>query len=224
MPIDPDDPPRVFVFANHASPIAVMNLRITGTFVSPAYAAMADPAFAEAYVRGDADLLPYVPNPDLSTGFMSPFTTGVLNDYRLEYDAELHRRGSAPDAPSRLTAVFAFEDLATCERVHARYGWDLGEVVEMRVVDVLKARRVNMEIVSLARDAYRSGMLSPELVERLWRSYWSGSDGFALELPTVDGTGRRQASAGVLWELLIDGKLVRADRWTPDDGPRPAQP
>lgn len=221
----PLDPPLVYVFVSRASPAAVINYELTGTFMSPVYAALEqDPSFREQYVSGTADFLPYAPNPQLSTGFLSPFTAGALSAYAVEYDAELARRAHFPQLPSRLTAVFALETREACEEVHRRYGWDLGEVVPFRVVHALRVCRVNMEIVSLARDAYRTSMLAAEERDRLWRSYWSGADRYAMDLPTIDARGRRLREAGALWEVLLDGKLVRADRWTPVDAPPPAQP
>jgi hypothetical protein len=62
----------VFVFINQASSTAVMNLEITGQFVSAIYAALADESFREAYASGTADFLPFTPNPNLSTGFIRP--------------------------------------------------------------------------------------------------------------------------------------------------------
>src|SRR3954451_8403572 len=90
----------VFIFVNGASSIAVMNLDITGQFVSPVYAAIGDDAFRAAYASGSADFLPFTPNPDLSTGFTSPFTAGSLSGYHVEYDAEVIRRAAFRHAPS----------------------------------------------------------------------------------------------------------------------------
>jgi hypothetical protein len=202
----------VFVFIKQASSMAVMNLGITGQFVSPVYAAMADESFAKAYAKGTADFLPFTPNPTLSTGFMSPFTSGSLSNYHVEYDAELCRRAAFTHAPSRLTSVYAFDSMEACQEANRRYRWDLSTVVAFEVIDVLRSIRVNMEIVSLARHAYAMSMLDGQTKDHLWRSYWTGANSYAINLPTVDGKGRRQVTADALWELLIDGQLQRADR------------
>jgi hypothetical protein len=81
-----------------------------------------DSEFAAAYEEGRADFLPFVPNDKVSTGFLSPFTAGTINDYRVEWDAEVARKQCFSDAPSRLTAVFAFERWQDCERVSGRHG------------------------------------------------------------------------------------------------------
>lgn len=202
----------VFVFINQASSMAVMNLEITGQFVSPVYAAVADASFRSAYASGSADFLPFTPNPDLSTGFMSPFTAGSLSNYHTEYDAELCRRAAFTHAPSRLTAVYAFDSMEACDEATRRYGWDLSTVVPFEVMHVLRSVRVNMEIVSLARHAYATSMLDEQTKDHLWRSYWAGADSYDMDLPTLDAKGRHQVTVDALWELLVDGQLQRADR------------
>jgi hypothetical protein len=55
-------------------------------------------------------------------------------------------------------------------------------------------------------------MLDGHTKDHLWRSYWTGADSYAVDLPTVNAKGRRQVTVGVLWELLIDGQLRRTVR------------
>ena len=173
-----------------------------------------DPDFAAAYVEGRADFLPFVPNPSVSTGFMSPFVVGTINGYRVEYDAELARRAYFKGAPSRLTGIYAFESMDGCRAVNARYGpsWPLDTVQRFKTENVLRATRVNMEIVSLARYAYGRAMLDAQSIEHLWRAYWSGEDDYTMDLPTVDAKGREVRSAGTTWEWIIDGSLLHESR------------
>lgn len=187
--------------------MGVMNLQTTGQYSSPVIAGMEDRNFASAYADGSADYLPFVPNPNLSTGFMSPFTVGTINEYRVEYDAELARRAFFKEAPSRLTGIFAFESMEVCEAVSQRHGWPLSQVQRFKPENVLRAARVNMDIVSLARTAYRRASFTPESIDHLWRAYWSGADSYAMDLPTVDARGREQPSVGATWEWIIDGVL-----------------
>jgi hypothetical protein len=206
-------PDWLYVFVNTANPIAVMNLEITGQYNSPVLAGLEDKKFAAAYEGGSADFLPFVPNPDLSTGFLSPFTTGSINGYRIEYDAELSRRAYFKHAPSRLTGIFAFESMETCEAVSRRYpGWPLSQVQRFKPMQVLCAARVNMEIVSLARLGYGRASFTPESIDHLWRAYWGGADSYELALPTVDAKGREQHSVGAIWEWIIDGTLLHESK------------
>jgi hypothetical protein len=191
-----------------------MNLQITGQYTSPGLAAMSEPDFATTYTEGRADYLPFVPNASVSSGFMSPFVAGTINNYRVEYDAELARRAYFKDAPSRLTGIYAFESLTVCEDVSQRLGWPLQEVQRFKPLNVIRATRVNMEIVSLARFAYGRAMLDPPTLDHLWRAYWSGADSYAMDLPSVDATQREIRSAGTTWEWIIDGALLHESRVT----------
>jgi hypothetical protein len=159
-------------------------------------------------MEGRADFLPFVPNTSVSTGFLSPFGVGVINDYRVEYDAELTRRAFFANAPSRLSGIFAFESLDVCGEVGRRYHWPVEQVQRFKPVHVLRAIRVNMEIVSLARYAYGRAMRDADATERIWRGYWSGEADLTFDLPSVDATMREIRSAGLLWEWIIDGVLL----------------
>jgi hypothetical protein len=211
-------PEWVYVFVNPQSPMAVMNLRITGRYVSSALADVEiDPQFAAAYRDGTADFLPFVPNPSVSTSVISPFVAGVISDYRVEIDAELFRRRHFPQAPSRLTGVFALDDYATCQTVSATHNWNLGQVQRFKPQNVLRAARVNMDIVSLARTAYLRSAVDVALVEHLWTAYWSGADHCEVDLPSVDAMTRQICRVGVTWEWLIDGVLLHESRVVASD-------
>ena len=205
-------PEWVYVFVSPQNSMAVMNLQITGQYSSPILAAMGDPAFAASYADGSADFLPFVPNESLTTGFLSPFLVTTINNYRIEYDAELTRRAFFRNAPSRLTGIFAFESMQVCEAVSRKWGWSLQEVQRFKPQNVLRAARVNMEIVSLARHAYSRAGLSPESIGELWRAYWSGADDYQMDLPSVDATSREIVCAGKTWEWIIDGALLHESR------------
>lgn len=205
-------PEWVYLFVDPSNAMAVMNLQITGQYTSPVLAALADPDFARAYEEGRADFLPFVPNSSISTAFLSPFIVGTINNYRVEYDAELARRAFYKQSPSRLTGIYAFESWTECENVSQQWGWPLEQVQRFKPLNVLRATRVNMEIVSLARFAYARSMLDAQSVEHLWRAYWSGAEDYTMDLPSVDATQREIRSAGTIWEWIIDGALVHESR------------
>jgi hypothetical protein len=189
-----------------------MNLQTTGRYSSTVHAALSDPGFAAEYAEGRADFLPFVPNESASTGFMSPFVVNTINAYRVEYDAELTRRAFFKDSPSRLTGIYAFETMDECRAASAKWHWPIEQVNRFKVDSALRAVRVNMEIVSLARFAYSRAMLEPRRIEHLWRAYWSGADDYSMDLPSVDATQREVVSAGTTWEWIIDGVLVHESR------------
>lgn len=208
----PKPPDWLYIFVSRSNPTAVMNFDTTGQYSSPVFVAMQDPGFAASYRDGTADFLPFTPNPAMSTGFWSPFVLTTINGYRIEYDAELARRAYFKDAPSRLTGIFAFESLAECQRVSGRFGWDIGTVQKFKPQSVLRATRVNMEIVSLARLAYSRASLDATTIDALWRAYWSGAENFTLDLPSVDATSRETRAAGATWEWIVDGSLLHESR------------
>lgn len=197
--LDPADyPDPFFIFVNEASPMTWHNFNLTGSFSSSPRTGSPD------------DFLMFIPNPNF-TGFISPFLHGVTNDYRLEWDAEQARRAHAPDAPSRLGAVFAFGSYADCERVATKYGWDLAQVEQFRPArgEAIAVGNVNMEIVSLMRAAYTLGSWDAQSLDAIWSAYWRGETTITVDVPAPPPQLRQQATSDCIWEYLIDGRVVR---------------
>lgn len=199
---------RFFVFVNESLPTVAQNIQFTRRITSGAAGGWTDPAFIEKYLNNEIDWLPFVQNPTGSP-WLSFFSGGLVAAYAVELDAEVCRRQYFPDLPSRLSAVYAFGDYASCERAATLYGWPLGTVRELRLLDhpLTRLAKVNMEIVSLARYAYAVSMLDPSERQALWRSYWSGEHDVAMDLPAAPPGAREVRHSGVLWEYLIDGAL-----------------
>lgn len=187
-------PSRLYVFVDRSNFVTANNIAVTGVFTS------ADPLLL------GRDNLPFVPNPEFGGG-LTPFLSRTISEYRVEYDAELARRRHAPDAPSRLTAVYAFGDEESCRVAVGRHGWDPSEVQVFTLVPgtALRVRRVNMEIVSLARAVYHRAAWSHDDIDALWRAYWQGAEDFAVEMPTP--RGHESKRSGCLWEYLIEGAI-----------------
>ena len=211
-----DCPDLVFAFVNRGSWFTRHNFDVTGQFTSPILGAIMDPAFAAAYQDGSADFLPLVPNDHQSTSFLSPFLSSTIADYRVEMDAEVVRRTHFRSAPSRLTGVYAFEHFADCEEASQRHGWPIAEVRRFQTRWVQRAVRANMEIVSLARAAYRAATWTQEQTNLIWSAYWGGEESLTLSLPIDGASTYDNLSSGVLWEWIIDGALVHEDRVTQD--------
>jgi len=108
-----------------------------------------------------------------------------------------------------LSAIYAFGDIETCREVNKKYGWDLSEVKKFHIVDnpLTRVIKVNMEIISLAKHAYKVSSMQHK--DQLWRSYWSGCGAIEMELPEPNAE-RQILNSGVIWEYLIEGavKLV----------------
>lgn len=114
-------PDPFYIFVDHASPMTWHNFNLTGRFCSAAVAAASDPATLNDTWPRSSTSLPFVPSAGFS-GFVSPFLNNLITDYRVEWDAEQARRVHAPDAPSRLSAVFAFGSHADCQLVSKSMG------------------------------------------------------------------------------------------------------
>jgi hypothetical protein len=200
--LDPTDyPDPFFIFVNHASPTTLHNFNINGAFFSTPSTGSPD------------DFLPFIPNRKFP-GELSPFLHGVTSAYRLEWNAEQARLTYAPEAPSRLGAVFAFGSYAECKKVVSKYpgGWDLGEVERFRPAPELPivVRKVNMEIVSLLRTAYVRGSMDERSEDAIWAAYWGGEASASLDVQAPSLTSRERLTSGCIWEYLIDGRVERA--------------
>lgn len=197
--------PELFhIFVDQYNPVTVHNFTFTKTFTSAAYANCAlDKSFLEKYLNGTAKYAFYEPcERDVQT--LSPYCLTIINDYRVEYDAEYFRKKYYPLYPSRFSAIFAFGDYETCQKVANKYNWNLDSVKKFKSIDnpLTRVIKVNMEIVSLSRRAYKVSSLDEKTIESIWKSYWEGSGDIAMELP---GTGfkREICHSGEIFEYYI---------------------
>jgi hypothetical protein len=201
-------PETFHVFVNESIPAVAHNISVTRRISSAAAGGWTDPDFVEHYAKGEVDWLPFVPNPDM-TPWLSFYGASLISNYGVEYGAETVRRRSFPEAPSRLSAVYAFGDRESATQATNRYGWPPGRVREFRLVPLPLTRiaRCNMEIVSLARYARAISSQDGDTETALWTAYWSGEGDIAMELPGVPLGTREVRNSGVVWEYLIDGAL-----------------
>ena len=222
-------PDEFLVFVNEASHQAQHNLAITRTFTSRCYSRLVGQRLRDVLapdhhhlipqMPGDdpdqpVDLLPFVPNPCMNPKMYSPFTSTVMTNYRLEWDAEQCRLRHFPTYPSRLSAIFAFGSQEDCFMASQKHDWPLREVRRFRLEDTENfiVIRVNMEVVSMMRDVYGAASWDATALDGIWRHYWSGQGNLAVEAPTpeVNNAFARHKS-GVIWEWLVEGKLVCDD-------------
>ncbi|HVC62130.1 MAG TPA: hypothetical protein VND19_17420 [Acetobacteraceae bacterium] len=216
LPAEPEDG-IFYVFANTADYMCWHNLRFTKRMTSAGFAAATTcPKFRESYLNGTASYAPFVPNQGLSSGLISRFTMNVSANYRLEYDAECIRYQHFATSPSRFSATFAFGHQEDCQKASQIYKWDLNEVRKFRLLrdgPLTRVRRVNMEVVSLMRSVYAGASWSEDERSGIWKHYWSGGGGLAVEVPAIenDTPTRRKVDCGEIWEYLIEGRLQLID-------------
>lgn len=209
MNSDSEVPAEFYIFVNHYYPVTVHNLSYTGGFLSSAFVNWnISEEFKRKYEDGTADYLPFVPA-NTDGGVISSYCLTAMNDYRVEYDAEVSRKMYYPKYPSRFSAVFAFGDYETCQKVAKKHYWDLSEVKKFRLLGnpLNRVIRVNMEVISLVRHAYRFSMSSPDDLNSIWNHYWQGKGNLSLELPQSDSS-RKVFHSGEIFEYLIEGRVI----------------
>jgi hypothetical protein len=203
-------PETFYIFVNRNIPITLHNITFTKTLFSGAIVNCSlDSSFLSKYMNGTARYAPYEPcETDLRA--FSPYCVTAINDYRVEYEAEWFRREYYPLYPSRFSAVFAFGEFETCQEVAKKHKWNLDEVHKFKireVTDLTRVIKVNMEIISLARHAYRISSQGEGVREFIWKNYWEGSGDIALELPGTKFQ-REIRHSGEIFEYLIEGYVV----------------
>ncbi|OCQ94826.1 hypothetical protein BCD64_20600 [Nostoc sp. MBR 210] len=210
-----------FIFVDLYNPLTRHNLEHTRQILSTAYyAATSEHLFAEQYLSGQANYLPYLINDQRSTGFLSFYCNSATASYRVDYDAEITRLRHFPTLPSRLSCIYAFATQEDCIKANRLYGWDLKTVRRFTLLQdpLTRIMKVNMEIISLMRSAYSLTMWSPEYIENIWIHYWSGKGNLDIEVPTLQAppNSHQRVSSGEIWEYLIEGRLhLQGDLYTP---------
>ena len=121
---------------------------------------------------------------------------------------------------SYLSVKYAFATEEDCREAHRLYRWDLKSVRKFTLLQdpLTKVAKVNMEIISLMRSAYTTGIWSGEDIERIWTHYWSGEGNLEIEVPTMlpPPNTHKRIPSGEVWEYLIEGKLqLQGDLYTP---------
>jgi len=209
MNLEEKIPDIFYIFVNQYNPITVHNLNFTKCFTSAAYAYCgSSDDFIKKYLNGTATYLPYKLN-EMDLKFLSPYFLSAINDYKIEYDAENYRAQNFPLYPSRFSAIYAFGDYETCELVSQKYNWDISTVKKFKLDKDLLTRvvKVNMEIISLSRLAYKISMVNNETINTIWNNYWSGNGNFQIELPSTN-MHHKIYQANDFFEYLIEGKII----------------
>ncbi len=207
-------PDEFFVFVTTKHPVVLWNVERMKNICSAAVAAYAtDETFRQGYDAGRDEWLPFIPNPSYSAP-VSWQTMRTTTNYRAEYHAETVRRRAFQTAPSRLSAVFAWGSLEEAREAASQLGGRYkGKPLKRCILrgPPLRALRANSHVIPLARNLEADGAATPELLESIWSTYWSGS-GERVGFNTVSSSdlSSRQdnwSRADPLWEWLLDASL-----------------
>ena len=123
--------------------------------------------------KKDDDLLPFVSNPDQKYGFLSPFLSGVIREYRTEYNLELSRRWYFQDYPSRLAALFLFETKHSADKYHNIHPEHVGgrKLIRVESEGNCVFSRHDIGWIDIL---YSSGGQDDNFIHYATKSYWEG--------------------------------------------------
>jgi hypothetical protein len=206
-------PTEFFVFITTDDLMVRWNVEILRSIDSAAVAAYASPEFRLRYDAGEDVWLPFVPNPN-PPNFLGSQSHRAATNYRAEYNAECVRMRQFRQAPSRLSAIFAWGSLDEAREALARNRGRYKSRPLKRCVlaaPPLRAIRVNSEVVPIARRMEAMNASTAELIHDVWGTYWSSSSrqvGFNA-ITGFDPLKRKDilTRAEPLWEWLLDGSL-----------------
>ncbi len=193
-------PESFFIFVKADNFLAQRNLEF-GMYTSSAInGCMADETARQPWVTGRADFLPRGGWPAIS-----PFAaTSGEGTSRLGVQLERFRQANFRFLPSRLSAVFAFGDMASCLRAAFTHGWDLTTVREFQLqpLPINRVARVNMEMITHARYMEAAGTSIAD--DRICLHYWSGSGNFEYSRSATEGRVIHEARAQFGSTLLTE--------------------
>ena len=116
----------------------------------------------------------FVHNPNHRQGFISRFHLGVMHNYSIEYDLERFRYERFRTFPSRLHAIFLFENKNEASRYHAKHPAHVGRRVLKR--GVTEGQYIYSIHDSAWIDFLRAGhSIDEDTFNFCWRGYWSGA-------------------------------------------------
>lgn len=217
MNTNEDLPEFFYIFVDGLSPVQKINFKLRNGIVSGAFLnlGLANGDFLSKYQSGEVDYLPFVNNTETDINSPSSYNLAVTRDYTLEYNAELARKyyDKTKKYPCRLSCVYAFGDMDTCNKVSEMYGWNINTVRKFKIepdfeqLKLTRVIKVNMEVVSLMRSIGWSASFSQKDQDSIWRHYWGGGDNLQLEIHEDDMSTRKIVESGLIWEYLIEGRL-----------------
>lgn len=205
---DENIPEYFYIFLDFNGPLGPMhlnNFNLTKRISSGLINNMFDSNYLQHYLDGTQKYLYFIPSKEVPNSPTS-FSLSVVDNYALEYNLELYRFANVSKYPSRLSAIYAFGDYETCEKVSKVYKWDISTVKKFKLVnikemkDLIRVSKHNMEIVSYMR-GLDCRFFSIEDQDKIYEHYWNGKGNLKLIKDDIE------YSTGEIYEYLIEGIL-----------------
>lgn len=196
-------PNEFFIFVHFSTPETARSLSVHNGFISPSCEMWSHPEMLEKYKKNIIDNLPLVENEKIDIKRYSPFLASKIKDYLIEVEIERFRLEHYPHCPSRLTSIFAFGDVDTCNNVIALHNWQRQSLRKFQLIDNEHNRvaKVNMSIVSYVSSFYNA--IPKDIRGKFWDLYWSGKHS-VLDL----GNNVPPFPKDIIWEYLIEGQVT----------------
>ncbi len=158
--------------------------------------------------RGKSNL-PLIQNPEFS-GDISPFTIGVMHQYRAEYNFEVNREHYFPLYPSRLNAIYLLLSEEEAMTYHARHMDHVNGRV-LKKVHTIGAYAYSTHDSSWV-DFLRLGHgCDDETIHHATQAYWRG---ISVEDCQTQSMGKLWTQAPIV-EALFLGRIGFYDRTLP---------
>jgi len=189
------------------------NFRLTKTLTSASFSnTFFDLSKLGKYKSGTIDYTPFIPNPNLDMKSQSSFSQREVNEYQVDYNAEIYRKNHERTKlyPSRFGCIFAFGSMKEARNASEIYNWNINDVSMFKLNKAAPNRvvKVNMQIITQMWNIGNGASFSLEENEKIWEHYWCGKAELALEVPNLKtGKGSQIINEGVVWEYLVDGQL-----------------
>lgn len=148
------------------------------------------------------DNLMFIPNPNRKADFISRFHLGITYNYGIEYDLERFRYQNFREFPSRLHALYLFENRREASRYHAKHPAHVGRRVLKR--GLTASPYVYSTHDSAWIDFLRlSHSIDVDTFNFCWRGYWSGE---RAENHSFMSMGKALAATTIM-ETLFYGRI-----------------
>ena len=189
------------------------NFKLTKTLTSASVSnTFFDLSLMGKFMAGTVDYIPFIPNPDLDMKSPSSFSQREVNEYQVDYNAEIYRKSQEKTKkyPSRFGCIFAFGSLEEAQKAADIHYWDMHDVRKFRLNTAAPTRviKVNMQVITQMWKIGNGATFDQEMNNFIWRHYWSGGAELIQDIPDLKtGIGRQTMNEGVIWEYLIDGQL-----------------
>lgn len=152
--------------------------------------------------RDNADNLMFVPNPNFKDGFISPFQDNLLRSYLAEYHLELRRKWSNDSYPSRLNAIFLFENEDDAYRYREYNPWHVANRILKKVKskDKYVISKHDSSWVDFLRLPYS---MDSETINNVCKSYWEGRKAKDCDLIHLGKSWSREPIFEVLYYGIV---------------------